>query len=497
MTSNVNMRIAIGTGWMTGLRLFDRAIALISVSLLARLLLPEDFGLVAYAMTFYGVLESLFQFSFETVLIRDQDSGRSSYNTAWTLNVIKGAVMAVLVIAGAKPIAAFFSEPQLETILYWIAAMPALRGFENIGVVDFQKNMTFNKEFSFHFLTRVLAVPVTVTMALLLRSHWALVYGMLVSAMLRVVFSYVMSDFRPRFELSQFSRVFGFSKWLQFQNVLVALYDRVPAALIGRFHGAQALAYFNIGTELVNVASIEISAPLRRVLFPGIAKIAHDSALMIQTLRASIEVIVFVGLPASVGIGVVAPILVPLVLGDNWTEAIPILQILAANAVVYVILFSNSNVVYLALGRPEITAYQTALRVALIVPAMIVVVPEYGSIGAAWALFAVNTVVMIVDYVIVLRMVPLGLSNVLAALWRSAIATAFMAACVYWVQDSGLVHQEGVIRALALGVSTTIGVLSYSAIVFALWWLVGKPGGAEKYMVDILRRSSRRLVRGA
>ena len=210
---------------------------------------------------------------------------------------------------------------------------------------------------------------------------------------------------------------------------------------------------------------------------------------------ASISVIVFAGLPATVGIGIVAPLVVPLFLGDSWIELVPVLQILAANAIVYVILFSNSNVVYLALNRPEITTYQSALRFVILLPIMFMLVPDKGAIGAAWALVATNSLIMIVDYTIVLRMVPLGLKNVMSVVWRSIIATSFMAVCVLWVQDVLTAPDVELIIALRLAMCIGVGAISYCASVFFLWWLSGKPNGAEAYVIDLLHKSSHRLLR--
>ena len=130
MHTALNRRIAVGAGWMIMLRWLDRLIGLVSIAILARLLLPEDFGLVGYAMVFLAILELFFLFSFETALIRDQKAEADSYNTAWTLELIKGVVLSALLALGAKPAAAFFGEPQVETILYLIALFPILRGEE-------------------------------------------------------------------------------------------------------------------------------------------------------------------------------------------------------------------------------------------------------------------------------------------------------------------------------------------------------------------------------
>ena len=149
MSASINKRIAVGAGWMVSLRWVDRFIGLVSIAILARLLLPIDFGLLGYAMVFLGTLDQLAMFNFQLVLIRDQDAPEERYSTAWTLEIIKGIILAAIMIAGAGAAADFFGEPKVEGILYWIAVVPIVRGLVNIGIVDFQKNMELHKVFLF------------------------------------------------------------------------------------------------------------------------------------------------------------------------------------------------------------------------------------------------------------------------------------------------------------------------------------------------------------
>ncbi len=143
MTSGINKRIAIGAGWTIAVRWADRAVSLLSIAILARLLLPADFGFVGYAMVVLAILDQFFQFSFETILIRDQDETKSKYHTVWTLEILKGLILALLIVISAKYVAGFFREPDLDVILYWLAVIPLLRGLKNIGTVDFQKELDF------------------------------------------------------------------------------------------------------------------------------------------------------------------------------------------------------------------------------------------------------------------------------------------------------------------------------------------------------------------
>jgi O-antigen/teichoic acid export membrane protein len=495
MASSINKRIAIGAGWMILLRWTDRLLGLISIAVLARLLLPSDFGLVAYAMVFLAILETFFTFGFETVLIREQDATEHSYNTAWTLNIIRGLVLSVLLVAGSKPVAAFFNEPEVEVILYWIAIFPILRGLENIGIVDFQKNLTLHKDFYFTMTARFTGKIATIILALVLRSYWALVYGMLVIAVFRVILSYVMCDLRPRLSVSEFSKIFGFSKWLLVQAIFSGLNERLPVVVIGRYFNAQALGYFSMGFQLSTLASNELGAPIRRALYPGIAKMQNDNAQMANTLTITLGLIALIGLPATIGIGVTAPIAVPVILGNNWIGVVPILQVLALHATTY-ILYNNSHVIYYATGRPYITAYLSILRFCILTPMALLVVPDYGGQGAAWALVATNWFVMIVDYLVLFRVTTISLAKVISVLWRSTAAVIIMAICVTFTLENAPTASIQGAEVLHFGYCVATGVVSYVTAISLLWWLSGKPDGPEAHVVDLLKKLFSRQTLG-
>ena len=488
MSSNVNQRIAVGAAWMIGLRQLDRVIGLISMTILARLLLPQDFGLVVYATTFIGILQLFFMFGFETVLIRDQDAGPDSYNTAWTLEILKGLTLATLMVVGAAPIAAFFSEPSVEVVIYFLAVIPLINGFENIGIVDFQKSMDFDKEFKFRFSVRITSTIATILLAFYLRSHWALVYGMMLRAALSLLLSYIMCPYRPWFSLAQTSRVFGFSKWLLVQNLMMGINDRLPVLVLGRMFEARVAAIYNMGLELSNLASAEFASPIRRVLFPGVASLTDKHDEMIDTIIRAIGIIAFVGLPATVGIAATAPIFVPFLLGENWVDVVPVIQILAINGISLVV-YSNSHVY--ALDKPHLTAYVTGFRLLLLAPAAIMLIPRYGDLGAAWALSLTNVVVILTEYVMFHRLMPFRPVRVVSALWRSIAGVCLMGYGVHQLVKYLVAALPDVSLFVKLIVAVGAGVVIYAASTLTLWLISGRPLGAESYILGMVSKRFR------
>ena len=148
--------MAKGAAWMVFAKLVERSIGLISTLILARLLVPQDFGIVAMAMSFVALLELLTAFGFDVALIQKQTKTRPALDTAWTYGILTGLAMAALMVALASPIASFYREDALTDVIRALAIGSIAQGFQNIGVVAFRMDMRFDKEFQFLIAKKII-----------------------------------------------------------------------------------------------------------------------------------------------------------------------------------------------------------------------------------------------------------------------------------------------------------------------------------------------------
>ncbi len=195
-------------------KLVERGLGLISTLILARLLAPEDFGVIAMALSFIAMAELLSAFSFDTAIIQNQSATKAHYNSAWTCSVLLGLSITLLMISLAYPIANFYRKPELMWVVIALSFGPFLTGAQNIGVVAFLKELDFRKEFKFQVSRKFISFLIVVPLAFLFRSYWALVTGILVSKLAGTVISYLRHPYRPRPDLSKVGVLFNFSRWL-------------------------------------------------------------------------------------------------------------------------------------------------------------------------------------------------------------------------------------------------------------------------------------------
>ena len=483
--TGVGRKIAKGAAWMVLFKLLERGIGLISTIILARLLLPQDFGLIAMAMSIIAALELLHAFSFDLALIQKQQTTREHYDTAWSFNVIFGVLSASLLYLLAPIASAFYEEERLQLVIYFLAIGMLITSLQNIGVVDFRKKMEFSKEFKWLLSRKIVAFVVTVSLAFTIKNYWALVAGMLAGKLTATILSYIMHPYRPRISFAASKELFSFSSWLLINNILFFLKIRSADFVIGKIAGGKDLGLFSVSYEISNLPTTELIAPINRAVFPGYATISKQLNELRHGFVNVLGVIMLFALPIGVGISLTSVLFVPILLGEKWLEIIPIIQVLAFFGVVSA-MQTNIGSVFLALGNPRIITYMALLYVVILIPSLIYAVGNWGILGAAWTYLTVSVLTMPLSYHLVLKAINLSWTSIYLIFWRPAVASIIMYFCVanylalYDYQSSILVNIFGLLS------SAIIGVVLYSTITLILWRLSGKPYGAESVVLDRL-----------
>ena len=467
------------------LRLGDRTISVISFSLLARLLRPDDYGLFALALSLAAIIGLVGQWGVDSAVIQRRGFDRRYYDTAWTLRILAGVIVAGAICVLAIPTARIFAEPRIESVLYWLALGVLVAGLENIGTVDFLKTLDYRRELVYRLLIRVVATTVAIVLAYLWRSYWALVAGQVIGTMATVVLSYGAHPYRPRLSLARFRGLAGFTRWVFVRNIVQGLNDQAANIIVGRAVGVTALAYFTFARELADIVVSDLYAPIRRALFPAYAAVSDDRAALKRLTLDSMALMMLGGLPLSVGIAVMASDAVPVLLGDRWLEVVPLLQILAISGCVGSHV-SSAPTLFIALGRPDVAAKLAGLRLVVLVSLLVVGANAAGTVGAAWGTVVAAIVTGLVNWRLTGR--ALGLSSV--DLWRAVkrpvVAAAIMAMAVLALLaalPAGLSFASSLLR---LGAGVAIGAIIYAGALAIAWHRAGRPPGPEQQVLGLL-----------
>ena len=483
-----------GVGWMAAFKVAERLISLLAMLVLARLLVPADFGLVVLATAAIGLLEVLGAVGLDTALIRQSGTTSRHYDAVWTFNLLFACIVAVVTICLAPVAASIYGEPRLVPIMLVLALTRIVSGFESTGPLAFRKELDFSREVRFMLAKRVVAsILITIPLALVLRNYWALVIGNAVGAFVGVVLSYVIHPYRPRFSMERLPELMHFSKWLYITSLAEFLHGRVSDFVIGLWGGATSVGAFTVARELSRIPSSEIAAPVHRAVFPGYVKLASDRDQLRRAYLRVTSVITLFVFPAGTGLCLLAEPAVAILFGERWMAAVPIVRLLAINGVANV-LFSTGHYVNLAIGMSRSTSVVLWVNLAVSVPLILYLVPQLGATGAAIALLGATVLVVPLSFLLLAKAIAITPRDVVAMLWRPLAGTAAMSVVVLWVFQGWAWPQELSSQLPRTTLLVLVGMGVYAATVAAAWSFRRDPDSAEAWLLAKTRRLTRTAV---
>jgi O-antigen/teichoic acid export membrane protein len=485
-------KTAGGAGWTIAWRAATRALGVLSTFVLAHILVPADFGLIALATSFSGAIDTFSEVGMKEALVRSTLSSREAYDTAFTLSLIRGVITSAILAASAEMVARIFGDPRLFLIILILAVMLLVNCLENVGVADFRRDLNFHREFQLFILPRFAQVVVTIVLAITLANYWALVAGLVTSRVLQTIASYAMHPYRPRLSLKEWRDFVSFSIWTWLLSLAEIIKDRCVIMVIGGMLNPAKLGLYSLGLEIAVLPENEFVLPLCRASFAGFAAARRGGLSVSETfLRIAAWSFVIV-LPAGIGISAIAAPLVYLVFGPRWLAAVPVVQILAAAG-------AFIGVSRITMSLFNAFAYFSALFWGLIIISLVQIailfplVNYAGITGAAWAGAIATLAQSVVFTVLAIRRLKIRSWDILSRIWRCLVASGVMVlalvlSALSWAENAPTVAEN--IRMLLL--TSLTGAAIYSATLLSLWVASGRPTGPEQDIFSIVRQGGAR-----
>ncbi len=470
-----------GASWAVAMNWVMRGIGVVNTVILARLLLPEHFGLVAMASLLYGFLDTFFDLGTGAHLIRQQQASPEHCNTAWTIGVLRGLVVG-LILAAAAPLAAkYFHEERVVALCYFVALNSALNGAISIGIVLLRKELKFERDFQYMVCTRLFTFFATLALAYALRNYWALVFGQLAGSLFALWFSFWIHPYRPRFDLSKAREYIKFSAVIVPLNVVFYLNQRADVFVVGRIAPTATLGVYNVASELSAILTFGLMLQVGRGLYPSYASMAHEPAKLSTAYLNSLSGLNIVSVALGLGLFAVSQDFVVTVLGEKWHEVIPLLQWRTLSGLAKAIAQNIGGGVLIAVGKEKLAAAISLARlVTLCVAAALGArVAEVEGIAVGVTISSV-LMIPVVGY-FVASALRVSRAALLSTLWRPLLAGMAMVFVVRFCRIAVLEPWKG----LLLGAS--VGTIVFLVTLTVLWFLSGRPRSGEWVLLEALR----------
>ncbi len=441
---NISRSTVRGGFWMFALRVFQQLFGLTRLIILARILAPDDFGLMGIALLTMATLDTFSQTGFQAALIQKKKNIESYLDSAWTVMMLRGFVLFVILYIIAPYAALFFNTLEAKPIIQVIGVAVLLQAFTNIGVIYFQKELEFNKQFVYQLSGTLADFIVAVSAALILKNVWALVFGLLAGNAVRFIVSYLIHPYRPRFsfDLQKVKELFGFGKWALGSSIIMFLIIQGDDGFIGKFLGVTMLGFYQMAYKISNMPATEITHVISQVTFPAYSKIQDDIPKLKEAYLKVLRVTAFLSFPVAGLIFVLAPDFTRVFLGEKWMPMVPAMQVLVFWGLIRSIGATIGPVIY-ATGRPKtLTKYQFFQLITLVV--LIYPFTKYwGILGTSLAVLIASMEGNVPAFHKVIRITNCGTSNFLSAISIPLIGSLLAIVSVlilkmYWIMPNTL-----------------------------------------------------------
>ena len=487
-TSSVRSRLAKGSAWIAGARLTVNALALVSTLVLARLLAPEDFGLVAIATSILAIISSATELSLGQALVQHRNPTTDHFHSAWTLQAGRNLLLAIGFAIAAVPTAAAFHEPRLTPLMLVLAIGVFVQGLTNPRSVMMTRDLVFWQQFMMQVGAKITGLIVAISVALIYRSYWALVWGSVASQITTVLLSYTVLPFLPRPRLKGARELFRFSVWLTLGQVVNTVNWRADHLFIGGYLGRTALGYYTEGDNLASMPTREVTSPLTQTLFPAFSRLAEAKDYLPQVYQKAQALVTAVALPAGVGTALIAHPLVLLVLGPKWEPAVIVIEVLAS-VFAFQTLGSLSQPLAMATANTQLLFWRDLQGFAIRLPTIAIGMLAAGLPGVLYARALSGSVAIGLHMNVVRKITGLGFIDQLRVNLRAIISVAAMAGALTFLNFIGRPWGDSKLALLErLGVMVGTGAVVYVGATALLWQLAGRPEGPETELLSMARK---------
>ncbi len=474
----VSRQTAIGGTWMVGARLISRVIDLGTMLVLAHILSVKEFGTVAIAMAVIYIVEATLELPLSQALVRLPLITASHFDTAFTLSLLRGFTVTLVVTGVGWPFSRFYDDPRLLPLLAVLSLAPAARGLTSPKLAVFSRNLDFSPDFKMEFIGKVCAFVIAITIGLLTKSYWAIAAGTVASPMIGTIVSYVIAPYRPRFSLKAISAFSGFLGWITAAQVISAFNWQTDRMLLGKLSTKAELGLFATANDASSIPVMALLSPIMRPLHSAFSRLKDDPKRLVSSYQSSASAMLAVGLPILVGESLIAYPAVRLLFGAKWMGSAPLLRWLALSMIPS-LFAAPLGALVMSLGQTHIFFRRNLFELCVKLPLVIVGAIKMGFMGVVMARCVSETVTVVYSMIMVRRMIGVSVRQQVLAPWRSIVAALVMAMVVGLGAKTLIPSVSGVPLALGTATVVLLGAIAYVGALLGLWFVSGSPSGLE------------------
>ncbi|MBN2469070.1 MAG: MOP flippase family protein [Deltaproteobacteria bacterium] len=470
MTDNLKQTTIHGLFWSFFERIGQQGVQFVISVVLARLLMPEQFGLIVMLVIFMAVAQSFIDSGFGLALIQKQDANHLDECSIFYFNIVLGFVAAGLLCLAAPWIASFYNTPILVPLARVLSLNLIINAFGIVQTSLLTKHIEFKLQMKINLSSLVMSGSIGVTMAYAGYGVWSLVAQSISSTLVRTVLLWFFLRWRPSllFSFDSLRTMFAFGSKLLFSGLLDRIYNNLLTVVIGKVYSATDLGFYARAYSLQQVPANTISESIARVIYPAFSTIQEDKPRLKRGVRKALTTLAMVNFPLMLGLAIVAKPLVLLLLTEKWLPCVPYLQLLCGLGLLYPLHVINLNVL-VAQGRSDLFFRLEVLKKVLGVT-LIALTYRWGISIMIVGQIVSSIICYFVNSYYTKQFLDYSLMKQLHDLIHSLILSLLMVGGVYLVNSVFISHQL-----LLLILQIVCGIVLY----VTLCWLTRLPSFIE------------------
>lgn len=452
---NIRSQVLSGTKWNAIANFSKQGVSFCLSIVLARLLMPEEFGLLAMIAIFTNVAQLFVSAGLGSALIQKKDCTNDDYSTVFYFNIVVSLFFYMVLFFTAPLIARFYNQPILVSLVRWSSLSLLIGALGMVQQTIFYKELKFKLTSIISIVAAVVSAVVGITMALLGCGVYALVGQMLASMFVSTIIVWVISSWRPQliFSKKSFKELFGFGSKLLASGLLETIYSSIDSLLIGKIFSAELLGFYTRAKSTKDLPINNTTSLIASTLFPIFSKITDDGKLADVSVKIY-SLFAYIVLPLMAGLIVVAAPFIEVLYSAKWLPATSYLQIICVSGVVYplslvlcqVILAKGASGVFFILEIWKKVVGTIAMLIGLC----------FGIESFLWALNIGLFLALLLNIYYVAKVIPISKKNYILSLLPSLLLSIFMMLIVFVVGK--VVHTQALIQ---LVIMCSVGVVVY------------------------------------
>ena len=444
-----------GLFWSSVERFSNQGVQFVFSIILARLLSPSDYGIIAMVTIFFAVAQSFVDSGFSNALVRKTDRVEEDLSTCFYFNIGVGIIAYIVLFLIAPLVANFYSQPILSPIIRITGLEVMLNSLCVVQQALFTIKIDFKSQAKITLSATVISGIVGILLAYQGYGIWALVWQGVASSIVRMGLLWLMSKWRPRtgFSKSSFNYLFGYGSKLLASGLLDTIYNNIYPIVIGKFYNPAQLGNYSRALGWAQLPSANITSILQRVTFPVLSAIQDDTLRLQNSYRRLLKLSAFIVFPLMMGLAAIASPLIRVILTAKWDGCVLYLQILCFALMLYPIHAINLNLLQVK-GRSDLFLRLEIIKKIIGVVILIITIP-LGITAMCLGMVFSSIICLIINTYYTSRFIDVGLLTQLKDLKIILINSLVMGGGIYIL--TSFIDIEG----LKLVMGIVIGLLFY------------------------------------